>query len=898
MKEIFTFVIHLLSLKLLTMKSVLLVFLSFVTLVLDAQDYEKRVYTATRTVVTPLINGELDDAAWAAGQWSGDFWQYEPAEGAPVSQKTEFKLLYDDNSIYVAIKAYDSAPDSIVSRMTRRDDTDGDEVTIAFDSYFDQRTAFSFGVSAAGVKGDFIWTDDGMNEDETFDPIWYVKTGLYDWGWAAEMRIPLTQLRFSDSPEQTWGLEIIRNIYRNDETVMWQPIARNASGLVHNAGLLKGLSNITPRRLFDLTPFGVTSLETYEGEAGNPWNDGSNVRANAGLDAKIGVTNNMILSLSLNPDFGQVEADPSEVNLTAFESYFREKRPFFIEGRNITSYNLGVGDGDEGNDNLFYSRRIGKRPSLSYSPYDNEYSWTPSFTPIIGAAKLTGKSSDGLSVGAIEAVTAQVNTRIYNDVTGETTHTTAEPLANFAVGRVQKDLNGGKTIIGGMVTSTIRQLDETTEDRFHKSATTGGLDFTQYFGKMNYIFQLRTVFSNVTGTEEMIARTQRSVIHNFRRPDSDYTEYDPTRTSLTGTGGNLMAGKIGGNWQILYLSAWKSPGLELNDAGYMQVADQYLGAGVINYNIYKPFGIFNSMNFGTNLIHLMDFGGNLNVAGVSGSWSAHFKNLWSTFLSGQINSPEKDNLMLRGGPVMKMPGNMYLGGGINSNSRKKLSGELDFSYFRTFHDVREAYELEVEIEYRPVNTLTISVEPGWSRTVNMMQYVTTQSLTSGVYTPRYIFGSIDQKILSISLRVDYNITPDLTIQYWGQPFFGSGKYSEFKRVTDPVAGQFADRISVFSPTQIEYSAGYNEYSIDENEDLWIDYSFGNPDFTVSEFLHNLVVRWEFLPGSTAYLVWSQTRDYSTDDGIFDFSTQADALFGHTRPHNVFLVKFSYRFGLH
>lgn len=247
---------------------------------------------------------------------------------------------------------------------------------------------------------------------------------------------------------------------------------------------------------------------------------------------------------------------------------------------------------------------------------------------------------------------------------------------------------------------------------------------------------------------------------------------------------------------------------------------------------------------------------------------------------------------------MKMPGNMYLGGGINSNSRKKLSGELDFSYFRTFHDVREAYELEVEIEYRPVNTLTISVEPGWSRTVNMMQYVTTQSLTSGVYTPRYIFGSIDQKILSISLRVDYNITPDLTIQYWGQPFFGSGKYSEFKRVTDPVAGQFADRISVFSPTQIEYSAGYNEYSIDENEDLWIDYSFGNPDFTVSEFLHNLVVRWEFLPGSTAYLVWSQTRDYSTDDGIFDFSTQADALFGHTRPHNVFLVKFSYRFGLH
>ncbi|MHC1731364.1 MAG: DUF5916 domain-containing protein [Bacteroidales bacterium] len=879
------------------MRIVLLLLFSCLTLLLHAQQFEKRVYTASRTENPPVINGDLNDDAWSAGEWGGDFWQYEPSEGAPVNQKTEFKLLYDDHNIYVAIRLHDTAPDSIVSRMTRRDDIDGDQVTVAFDSYFDQRTAFGFGVSASGVKGDLIWTDDGMSEDETFDPIWYVKTAIYDWGWAAEMRIPLTQLRFPDKAEQVWGFEVVRNIYRNAGTHMWQPIARNASGLVHNAGLLKGLNNIKPRKLFDLTPFGVSSLETYEGEEGNPWKDGSNVRANAGLDAKVGVTNNMILSLSLNPDFGQVEADPSEVNLTAFETYFSEKRPFFIEGRNITTYGLGIGDGDEGNDNLFYSRRIGKRPSLGYTPNDNEFAWTPSFTPIIGAAKLTGKSAGGLSVGAIEAVTAPVNTRIYNESTGETTYRTAEPLSNFAVGRVQQDLNGGKTIIGGMVTSTIRQLDETTEGRFHKSATTGGLDFTQYFGDMNYIFRLRTVFSSVTGTEEMIARTQRSIIHNFRRPDSDYTDYDPTRTSLFGTGGNLMTGKIGGNWQILYLSAWKSPGLELNDAGYMQVADQYLGVGVINYNIYKPFSIFNSMNFGTNLIHLMDFGGSTNLVGISGSWSARYKNLWRTFLSGQINSPEKDNLMLRGGPTMKMPGNIYIGGGIDTDSRKKLSGEIDFSLHRTFEDVSTSYSYSLEVEYRPVNTLTISIEPEWSRTKNSLQYVTTQSLTSGVYTPRYIFGSIDQKILSMSLRVDYNITPDLTIQYWGQPFFGSGKYSEFKRVTDPVADKFTDRTETFNPGQIEYLSGDNSYNVDENQDSWVDYTFRNPDFTVSEFLHNLVVRWEFLPGSTAYIVWSQTREYSTGDGMFDFGSQADALFANTKPHNVFLVKLSWRFGL-
>jgi len=866
-----------------------------VQLCLYSQEFEKKVYTATRTDNPPAINGNLDDDAWLQGDWAGDFRQYEPDEEAPVKQKTEFKILYDNSHIYVAIKAWDTAPDSIVSRMTRRDDTDGDQVVVAFDSYFDQRTAFGFGVSAAGVRGDLIWTDDGMNEDETFDPIWFVKTGVYDWGWSAEMSIPLTQLRFSVAETQVWGLEVIREIYRYNETDLWQPIARNASGMIHNAGLLKGLNNIRPRTLFDLTPYGVSKLETYEGEEGNPWYDGSDIKATIGLDAKIGVTNNLILSLSANPDFGQVEADPSEVNLTAFETYFSEKRPFFIEGKNITSCNLGIGDGDEGNDNLFYSRRIGRRPTLSHSAADDEFSWTPSFTPIIGSAKLTGKSAEGLSLGVIEAVTSQVNTRIYNNLTGETSYLTAEPLTNFAIGRIQQDLNGGKTIIGGMVTSAIRQLDGDTEDYYHKSATTAGIDFTQYFSDMNYIFRLRTVFSNVTGTEEAIARTQRSVIHNFRRPDAEYTEYDPTRTSLSGFGGNLMAGKIGGNWQFLYLSAWKSPGLELNDIGYMQVADQYLGVGVINYQIYKPFSIFNNMYFGTNLIHLMDFGGHINVVGVSQSWSAHYKNLWSTFISAQLNSPETDNLLLRGGPSMKMPGQYYVGGGINSNSRKKLSAELDFSLHKTFQAVVTRYDLSLELNYRPVNTLTLSVEPEWSRTMNEMQYVTTVSATSGLYTPRYIFGAIDQKILSMSLRVDYNITPDLTIQYWGQPFFGSGKYDRFKYITDPLADELSDRYHTYTDSEI--SKTDDTYFVDENLDSWIDYEFDNPNFTVSEFLHNLVIRWEFLPGSTAYLVWSQTREYYTGDGLFDFGSQTNYLFTDTRPHNVFLLKFSYRFGL-
>ena len=881
------------------MKKFIIPLLLLIPLWLSGQDYEKKIYTTNRTSTPPVIDGELDDEAWSQGEWGGDFRQYEPDEASPVKQKTEFKILYDDNNLYVAIKAYDSAPDSIVSRMTRRDDTDGDEVLIAVDSYFDQRTAFGFGVSAAGVKGDLVWTEDGMNEDETFDPIWYVKTAMYSWGWAAEMRIPFTQLRFSANENQIWGLELIREIYRYDETDLWQPIARNASGLVHNSGLLHGLKEIKPRTQFDITPYGVAKLETYEGEDGNPWVDGTDFKVNAGLDAKIGVTNNMIMSLTVNPDFGQVEADPSEVNLTAFESYFQEKRPFFVESQNITSYGLGLGEGSSGNDNLFYSRRVGRSPRMPYSADDGEYAYTPSFIPIIGAAKLTGKSANGWSVGAVEAVTAQVSSKVYDEASDETTHVTAEPLANYAVGRIQKDINEGNTIIGGMLTSTIRSLDDVTEDYFHKNATTGGIDFTQYFGDKNYIFQLRTAFSNITGSENAIARTQRSAIHNFERPDADYVEYDPTRTSLSGFGGNLMTGKIGGNFNVFYLSAWKSPGLELNDIGYLRVADQYIGVLVFSYNIYKPFSIFNQMNFGTNIIHAHDFGGTLTNLGDEFSWQAQFKNLWSAYLAGQVYGEETDNHLLRGGPSMKVPGNAGIHGGFDSNDRKKFVVELNGNYSWGFEDSYKSTGIGLEFSYRPISTLSLSVEPEMEKTLNAMQYVTETSVTSGVYTPRYIFGSIDQNILSLSLRVDYSITPDLTIQYWGQPFFGSGAYDEFKYVTDESAGadEYTDRYHEYTSDEISYDENDGTYLVDENRDGMIDYTFEKPDFNISEFLHNFVIRWEFLPGSTAYFVWSQQRDYFSDSGVFDLGQQASDLFTDNKPYNVFLIKLSYRFGL-
>ncbi len=530
----------------------------------------------------------------------------------------------------------------------------------------------------------------------------------------------------------------------------------------------------------------------------------------------------------------------------------------------------------------------------------------PITTPILGAAKVTAKSAGGMSVGFIESLTAEVNHRIYNTVTKKKRYEVAEPMANYMVGRVQQDFNGGKIVVGGIVTNTTRFLDSNTENYFHKNATTGGLDYTQYFGNMKWMIRLRTSFSNINGSEEAIAFTQKSTIHNFARPGAGYVEYDPTRTSLTGTGGSLMAGKIGGNLQLVYLSAWKSPELELNDIGYMQVADRYLGVVVASYNIYKPHGIFLRNNFGTNLTHLLDFGGNLQMVAEAFFWNAYYKNLWETSVETQINSRQLSNIMLRGGPSMKLPGSVLVSAGFNTNERKKFVVEVNGEYKWGKENLYvEGKYIGMELSYKPSNYLSFSAEPELQVDHNSLQYVTRAYYRNDADQPRYILATIDQTILSLSLRVECNITPDLSVQYWGQPFISSVKYSGFKVASsDPSAENYSDRfhlfterLGLFGPGELYYNSNDESYSVYEGSSTDPDYSFSKPDFSSNAFLSNLVLKWEFLPGSTAYLVWSQTREYVTGDGTFDMGNQVSDLFSRNKPYNVFLLKLSYRFGL-
>ena len=872
------------------MKSMTLLILFSTGFILSAnsQEIPKKLYTAYRIENAPVINGDLSDDAWMINIWEGDFIQHEPYEGRLPSQPTEFKVCYDDLYLYLAIKSFDSSPDSITNRMSRRDNADGDMVFVLFDSYHDLRTGFVFGVSSAGVRFDMIMSNDGQNEDETWDPIWQAKAKIHEWGWAAEMKIPFTQLRFQKNSEEVWGLLVARQIFRHNEMSFWQEIPRNSSGMVHAIGEMNGLQGIEPRKQFDLTPYAIAAYNTYEQEENNPFSTGSDPKFNAGLDAKIGVTNNLTLDLTLFPDFGQVEADPSVVNLTAFETFFEEKRPFFIEGNSITSFNVGLGNGDVGNDNLFYSRRIGRRPHKYPSLDDKEFADVPSFTNIIGATKLTGKTEDGLSIGIVEAVTSEVMAKIDN--LGNRSKQVIEPLTNYSLARIQKDFNKGNTIIGGAATSTIRRLEGTgMENDLHKNATTAGIDFTRFFNKRNYMITGSLYMSNVQGTTKAISETQQSSARYFQRPDAGYLDLDTTRTSLTGFGGNLQAGKIGGHWNFLFLNTWKSPRLEINDMGYMKEANMILNVLWTGYNFTEPFSIFRRLNLNNDIYTISDFGGNLNGIGYEVNVNAGFKNFWNAGMGGGYNIKQVSNDILRGGPSMLLPNSWRLWYSVSTDERKKIALEIFGNLNRGAEDYTKRNMVSTSLIFRPVNTLSISVSPSYSTAFSELQYMTSMDLND---EERYIFATLNQKILSMSLRVNYNITPDLTIQYWGQPFSGNIKFSDLKIITDPVADSFSDRLHTYTDSEITFS---NEtYYIDNGE---YSFDFEDPDFTTNEWLSNLVVRWEFLPGSTAYLVWSQSRDFYQSSGNFDILNNLNDLFTDKKANNIFLIKFSYRFGL-
>lgn len=871
----------------------ILVTISATNLVSSDLKNTKKVYMAKHVNPhAPVIDGRLDDEVWKKAEWGGDFTQREPNDGAEPSQQTAFKVLYDENNLYVGIRAYDSEPEKIVRRVTRRDGFDGDWVEINIDSYFDHRTAFSFTINAAGVKGDEAVSNDGDNWDSNWNPVWYAGVNVDELGWTAEMRIPYSQLRFPEKDEHVWGIQVSRRIFRKDERSVWQYISQNSPGWVSYFGELHGIRGIHSSHRIELLPYGVSSLQSFADEEGNPFTAGRSTNFSGGLDAKMGVTSDLTLDVTVNPDFGQVEADPSEVNLTAFETFFEEKRPFFIEGQNILNYKIMGGDGTFSNDRLFYSRRIGRNPHYEPDLEDDEFIKTPGNTSIISAMKLTGKTRSGLSIGVLDAVTERESAQI--DLNGARRKVTVEPLSNYFVGRLQQDYNQGNTAIGGIVTATHRDLSQAYLQYLNSAAYSGGMDFRHQWQDKTYYLDLRTAFSHIRGTSEAILEAQTASQRYYQRPDADYVTLDSSRTSLSGHGGMLSVGR-GGNGKLRGSGGvmWRSPGLELNDLGFLRQADRVMQWTWMGYNINNPFWIFRSLRGNFNQWWGWNFGGETVFAGGNINGGGQFKNYWSFWMGIGREGKNLSTSALRGGPAMKFPAQWNQWYELFTDNRKAL--QVGFSGSNSWADDGSSrfHNIRLWLTYRPRDAIKLQFQPFLDLNKDDLQYIDT---VENAGADRYLFGRIDQKTFGITFRLDYSITPDLSIQYYGQPFISAGKYSALKRITQSRDAIYENRFYTFTGGEIRFDADEEQYQFDENLDGAVDYSIDQPNFNFRQFRSNLVIRWEYSPGSTLFLVWTQERTGDDSTGDFSFSHDFRDLFNENAA-NVFLVKVSRWFSL-
>jgi hypothetical protein len=844
----------------------------------------KRFYQTEEISNPPKIDGILDDKCWEAGVWSSGYRQFMPAEGADPTSETEIKVLYDRLNIYVAIRAYDD-PEKIDRQIGRRDHFNGDIVGICFDSYYDHRAGYEFDLTAAGVKLDLLLFNGGW--DTNWDAVWYGEVGLEDSAWVAEMQIPLSQLRYDSKDEQIWGMHSWRWINRNQEEDQWNLMPRDNNNFPHYFGEIHGIRNISRSRKVEFLPFSLAKMNTSAKEEGNPFATGKETNINAGMDGKIGIASNFTLDFTINPDFGQVEADPAELNLTVFETRFQEKRPFFLEGNNILQFNAG------GN-LLFYSRRIGHAPAYSPDLEDTGYVKSPENTTILGALKLTGKTSKGLSVGIIESVTQREMLNISSG--GNEYKEPAEPLSNYFVARIQQNLNKGNTIFGGMLTSATRFLkNDHLKESLSRKAVTGGLDFEHHWKSRTYVTGLSCFFSHISGSRDAIISLQEASARYFQRPDADHVHTDSARNAISGYGGTFRIGKEGnGRWRYYENISWLSPGLELNDLGFSTVSDEIHQSTEIQYVENQPEGIFRTYSFSLSQSNEWNTGGEYLTSDGYIGFSLLFKNKWS-FSGGFLRRGSSlDTRLLRGGPAMMIKGFWHNDYNLSTDMSRKFGMWFNIHYHLYDDGISRFCNLSQGVVYKPFNVLQVSADISYDFNINGFHFVEPDDYESTLKP--YVVATLDRKTTGITIRIDLALSPEFTIQYYGNPYVSLGRYTDYKHILDARSENFDEQFLLLDNSRIIYNPTADQYAVHLNDPVIPDYIISNPDFNYLEFRSNLVARWEFKPGSALYLVWTQGR-YGDSD-IADYSVAGN--FGKIYsifPDNVFLVKLNYWFSI-
>ncbi|MEZ5103014.1 MAG: DUF5916 domain-containing protein [Draconibacterium sp.] len=831
----------------------------------------KRVYYATRTLLKPKIDGKLDDECWKTiGAWDGDFIQQAPHQAAEPSQPTEIKILYDDKYLYFALKCYDNEPEKMSPILGRRDENNGDVAGIAIDSYNDKQTAFEFNVTAAGQKVDLMHMGE-YGWDFNWNAVWDGKSYVGDSAWYAEMRIPFTQIRFSNEKEHVWGMHIWRWIYRFQEESQWKLIPIDAPAMVYIFGELRGIENIPYKRNFEVMPYVRGKYIT---------NSDSKEHFGGGVDGKIGITSDFTLDYTINPDFGQVEADPSVLNLTSYEVFYDEKRPFFLEGNSILEYNTD-------NDMLYYSRRIGHAPS--YTPYvsDDETCIAPENTAILSALKLTGKNKKGLSIGIVNSMTAKENAIISSE--DYERKEAVEPFTNYFTGRVKQDYNHGSTTIGGMVNSTVRNIKDEQLDFLADNSIVGGLDFEHNWLNRKYFVNAKSFFSRVNGSETAISRLQRASQHLYQREDANHLQYSGDLTDLQGWGGELSGGKRSGKFRLTGDLNWRSPGVDFNDIGYMRQADYIKQELSLVYNVNKPKGALLRYYFLLKQRHQWSFGGEDLEDKLIGQTQLRFKNYWNLSLNLTRLYNVLDTRQLRGGPALRIDGNTSAGIILQTNNSKPLmlATRLDFTRFDDKITWENTYD--VTLTWLISNNLSVSASTGYANETDNSQYVKQTTVEN---KREYVVGQIDRKTLFATFRVEYFITPELSLQYYGSPYASIGKFTNYRKVNQARAKSLINRYSLLYIADLRE----NQILVDENNNEFLDFSYENPDFDFQEFRSNFVLRWEYKTGSTLYFVWTNTS-YGYVDKYNPSIWNSFKNITKTEAQNAFMIKLSYWFSL-
>lgn len=867
---------------------------------------------------TVTVDGRLDDPIWQQTAPVSGFWQGRPAEGIPAVHDTEVRVAFSDDALYVAALMLDPDPASVADQLLRRDQRgQADWFAVQIDPNRDRRTGYSFEVSAANVQRDIYFFND-QREDDAWNAVWLSATGRTDEGWVVEIRIPLSQIRYeTDEPVQTWGVNFVRRRTLTDEISYFSLRSRMVEGRVSQFGTMEGVRVPSNMRRIEARPYVLSSLATGAVTPGDPFSDGSDMAARGGVDLRFGLGSAFTLDATLNPDFGQVESDPAVINLSAFEVFLREQRPFFVEDAQVLDFGLS------GRQNsLFYSRRIGRSPQGG-NPAGAEFTQTPSAARILGAAKLTGRTAGGLSIGALFASTAEETGRalLAEAPSDEITSFMVEPRTEFAITRVQQDLREGQTQFGVMATAMRRALPtDGTFDFLASSAYSSGVNFEHQWADRAWGLRGFLAASHVRGDSTALIRIQRANNHLFHRPDATRLDVDSTRTSLSGLEWRLQLDKRNGrHWTGGLWMGQVTSGFEVNDVGFSQNPER-LDAGMrIGYREIQPAGLFQnySVNFFTfhNWSHeALDDPWSLSswrTARTTGSFNlrsdARLSNWWDVSANVSLNPDSYPRTRTRGGPVMKDPGSTSLRFDVNTDRRKRISLGFGGNWRDGFADSGHEVGFGGSVELRPSPRVEVRLEPRWSRETDAAQYVlaTATMPYEPTFGGRYFFAEIERTTVSMETRVNIGISPQLTFQLFAQPLLSSGDYLRYRQLAAPGTFDFVEftegqslvengRVICAGGTicPVTGADGGVDQHLDFNGDGEADYAFSDRDFNVRSLVGNAVLRWEFRPGSTFFLVWQRQQRARLALGDFDLSRDLSGLL-QTPADNVFMIKLSY-----